>query len=170
MASPIPRLPPVTRTLRILARQFAAGACFDRSNEADHRRYYVGCEACPAERHDLRLHPIRIAVPVLENHIGNDDRADDRALACPDARQADTLVTVDHRFDFLGMYLEAADIDDAAAASGEMATAAALLDDVAAVDKSVFIGENEIDPTGVASRHPLRFEAERPVFDLELDL
>ena len=48
---------------------------------------------------------------------------------------------VDDGFDLLGMNLQAADIDDAAAAADEMIAIAAQLHHVAGVDKAVVVGE-----------------------------
>ena len=48
---------------------------------------------------------------------------------------------VDHRLDLFRMHLQAADIDDAALAAGEITAVAALLDDIAGIDKAVGVGE-----------------------------
>ena len=55
---------------------------------------------------------------------------------------------VDHGFDFLGMNLQAADIDDAAAPADEVITVAAQFDHVAGVDESVLVGQRRrVRPT-----------------------
>ena len=50
-------------------------------------------------------------------------------------------MAVDHRLDFLGMNLEAADIDDAAAPADEIIAIAAQFDHVAGIDEAVGIRE-----------------------------
>src|SRR5690349_11036007 len=52
IARPMPRLPPVTRTLRIRARQLAGRGDVERVDEADHRRHLVGRKLRPALRDD----------------------------------------------------------------------------------------------------------------------
>ena len=50
-------------------------------------------------------------------------------------------MAVDHRLDLLGMHLQAADIDDAAAPADEEVAAAAQLDHVAGVDEALRVRE-----------------------------
>ena len=145
MARPIPRLPPVTRTLRIDPLQLAAGGHGQRRHEAKHRRNLVRREIAATGRQDLGL-----------------DRAPRRSAASANTTSATTIapviglrrplttrhphggVTVDHRLDLLGMNLQAADIDDAAAAADEMVAVASPLDHVAGVDEAVGVDQRPL--------------------------
>src|SRR6266403_911179 len=112
MARPIPRLPPVTTTLCILAGQLAGWRNVERRNEAYHRRYLVDRKRLPASRHDLvanctgakRIGRLR------ENDIGDHDCTGDGASSRPDPRHADLPMPIYDGLDLLGMNLEAADI------------------------------------------------------------
>ena len=57
------------------------------------------------------------------------------------ARHPHVGMPVDHRLDLLGMNLQAADIDDAAAPADEVIAVAAQLDHVAGVDEAVGVGQ-----------------------------
>src|ERR1700742_2507943 len=50
---PMPRLPPVTRTLRICSRELARGRDIQRLDETDHRRHLVGRQRRAAIAEDL---------------------------------------------------------------------------------------------------------------------
>src|ERR1700761_1042562 len=118
----MPRLPPVTRTLCIGACELSGRRDVELVDELDHGRHLVRREACATIRDDASFDvvaPVRVK-PIRKHDIGNHDGAGDRALARLDARHPYRVVAVDHRFDLFGMNLEAADIDDAAAASDEM--------------------------------------------------
>src|SRR5258708_4570559 len=118
MARPMPRLPPVTSTLRIGARQLAGAGDVERLHESDHRRYLVWRKALPAICDDViadRLCLRRVGT-IGKHHVSDHDGAGDRALARAHPRHPHTLMAVDHRLDFLGVNLEAPDIDDSAAA------------------------------------------------------
>ena len=78
---------------------------------------------------------------VGEDDVGDHDGAGDRAPARPRARHPYGLVPVDHRLDLLGMDLQPADVDDAAAPADEVVALAAQLDHVAGVDEALGIGE-----------------------------
>src|SRR5262249_16503371 len=82
IASPMPRLPPVTRTLRIGARQLSGRRHVQRLDEADHRRYLVRSQRGAAIGQDLLtdfLRPFRAAGG--QDYVGHHDRARDRAAA-----------------------------------------------------------------------------------------
>jgi len=51
---------------------------------------------------------------IREYHIGDDDRAGDGVAPRTDQGHANAGIGVQHRFDFFRIYLEAADVDDAA--------------------------------------------------------
>ncbi len=61
--------------------------------------------------------------------------------ARPYQRHLHARMPIDHRLDFLGMYLEAANIDDAVAASDEVVAVAVQLDHIARVNETVRLGE-----------------------------
>src|SRR3954469_2717492 len=70
-------------------------------------------------------------------------------------------MAIDGGFDFLGMHLEAADVDDSAAASEKVVALAATLHHVAGIDESVGVAEGAVGTIDVAERRALRAEAER---------
>jgi hypothetical protein len=78
-----------------------------------------------------------VAVAVGQNDIHDHDGAGDRAAARFGARHPHFRLPVDDRFDLLGMNLEAADIDDAAAPPDEMIAIAAQFHHVAGIDEAV---------------------------------
>ena len=59
---------------------------------------------------------------------------------------------IDHGLDFLGMDLEAANIDDAVASSDEVVAVAAQLDHIARVNETVRVGERVGRLAEVAAR------------------
>ena len=75
---------------------------------------------------------------------------------------------VDHRLDLFGMNLQAADIDDAAAAAGESVTVAAQFHDVAGIDEAVLVGERRVG-ADIARCRARRADAQRAVLDFHLD-
>src|SRR5580704_13355492 len=148
MPSPSPRLAPVTKTVRaalaIAPRQFAGRTDVERRHDRDGRRNLVARQGFAAERQyfvlDLLLAASARAIG-FQHDVGNHDRAGDRALLRPHQRHSHLWMPVDDRFDLLGMYLQSADIDDAAAAAGENVTIAAPLHHVAGIDETVAIAQ-----------------------------
>src|SRR6266852_3352981 len=111
MARPIPRLPPVTTTLCILAGQLAGWRHVERRNEAYHRRHLVIRKRPATIRHDLvpnrGLQAIRRR---RENDVGDHDGTGDWAAARSDPRHTNLLMPIYDGLDLLGMNLEPADI------------------------------------------------------------
>src|ERR1700719_4454474 len=148
MPSPSPRLAPVTKTVRaalaIAPRQFAGRADVERRHDRDGRRNLVARQSFAAERQyvvlDLLLSARARAIG-FEHDVGNHDRAGDRALFRPHQRHSYLWMPVDDRFDLLGMDLQSADIDDAAAAAGEDVAIAAPLHHVTGIDETVAIAQ-----------------------------
>ena len=75
---------------------------------------------------------------------------------------------VDHRFDFLGMNLQAADIDDAAAAAGKDIAIAVQFHHVAGIDEAVAVGQHRIG-ADITRRGAWRTDAQRTMQHLHLD-
>ena len=78
-------------------------------------------------------------------------------------------MAVDHRLDLLGMNLQAADIDDAAAAADEEVAIAAPLHHVAGIDEAVAIRARRTLRAEIALRRARRADPQRTVDDLQLD-
>src|SRR6266853_1026721 len=143
MPRPSPRLPPVTMTLRIRPGELAGGGNVERGHEMDDRRYFVPRQGLATGIENLVFQSLGLgyAGRGLDHDIGDDDGPGDRALARLDQRHADRGMAVDHRLDLFGVDLEAADIDDPAAAADEMVAAVAQLDHVAGIDEAVGAAE-----------------------------
>src|SRR5437763_5529917 len=115
MARPIPRLPPVTTTLCILAGQLAGWRHVERRDEAYHRRHLVNRKRPATIRHDLVANRIGLQ-PICrrrENDVGDHDGTCDWAAARSDPRHANLPMPIYDGLDLLGVNLEPADIDDA---------------------------------------------------------
>src|SRR6516225_9066240 len=130
MARPTPRLPPVITTLSI-AGELSGFGDVERRHDADRGRNLMGRELVAAGAEDL-LPDAAIIVAgklrrslVRQDHIGHDDGARDRIAPRLDERHPHPLLAVDDGLDLLGMDLEAADIDDAAAPADEIIAIAA---------------------------------------------
>src|ERR1041385_6044913 len=111
--SPSPRLPPVTRTLRMRARELAAVGHREALHKRDRNRYFPFGLAVAAELDDLtldfRFACVRVAcVERVENHVGNHNRSRDRVLLRTHQRHSHVRMTIDHPFDFFRMDLHSA--------------------------------------------------------------
>src|ERR1700686_4487401 len=170
MPSPSPRLAPVTRTMRaalaITPRQFAGRGDVERRHDRDGRGDLMARQRFAAERQyvvlDLQL-AARARVFRFQNDIRNDDRAGDRILLRPHQRYSYLRVPIDDRLDLLGVNLQSADIDDAAAAAGEGVTIAAPLHHVAGIDEAVVIAQRRMLRAEIAFRRARRADAQRAV-------
>src|SRR5262249_12793683 len=86
MPRPSPRLPPVTMTLRIVARQLAARGERERRDKADGGRHLVARELTDAHFDDLAPQALGVravvAVEMLAQHdVGDHHRPGDRIAA-----------------------------------------------------------------------------------------
>src|SRR3984957_18755927 len=122
MARPMPRLPPVTTTLCIGSRQLSRRRDIERRYEFDHGGHLVRRQLRPALGQNFFADSAATThiAAIGENDIGDYDRAGDRALARLGTRHPHLGMPVDDGFDFLGMNLQAADVDDAAAPADEV--------------------------------------------------
>src|SRR5437016_2734471 len=125
MPSPNPRLPPVTRTLRMRARELTALRNRKARHERDRNRNLPFRQALAAKLDDLaldcRFASVRTAcVERVENHVGDHNRSHDRVLLRMHQGHAHVRMTIDHPFDFFGMNLHSADVDDPAGPAGEV--------------------------------------------------
>ena len=124
----------------------AAPACRSRrpssaGTNADRGRHLVARQRVAAELQDLAL-DARCSPPARAQSAFSTTSATTIApviglLLRPHQRHAHLRMPVDHRLDLLGMNLQAADIDDAAAAADEVVAVAAQLHHVAGVDEAV---------------------------------
>ena len=106
-------------------------------NDAQERGRFVRRQRGAAGGEDLGLQPFASDNAFAQDDLGGDQRSGDRILAREDAACAHGVVSVERRFDLFGMHLRAADVDDAAAPSGEQVAIAAPFDDVARIDEAV---------------------------------
>src|SRR5271170_3957483 len=109
MARPMPRLPPVTRTLCIVSGQFAGCGDFERWHESNDGGDLVRRQRCPAILEYFVADYVPVAAGVGQNDVRYYDRAGDRAAARPGAGHADLRMPVDHGLDLLWMHFQAAD-------------------------------------------------------------
>ena len=139
----MPRLPPVTRTLCIGSRQLSGRRDIERVHESDHGGHLVRRKTSPAigKNHVSDLVSPTSVAAISQNDIDDHDRARDRAAARPGAGHPDLGMPVDDRFDFFGMNLQTANVDDTAAPADKVVSVAAQLDHVAGVDESFRVGE-----------------------------
>src|ERR1700749_2473874 len=129
IASPMPRLPPVTRTLRIGTRELARGRHVERFDEANYRWHLVRGQRCAAIGQDLVADLLgAIGAACGEDDVGDHDCAGDRAAPRFGARHPDRSVAVNDGLDLFGVNLQAAYSDDAAATADEVIAVAAQLD------------------------------------------
>ena len=75
-------------------------------------------------------------------------------------------MAVDHRFHFFGIYLQPADIDDAAGAAGEVTALAALLDHVAGIDPAIL--HQRLVAADIARGGARRTDMQGAIHDLHL--
>src|SRR5262249_46346523 len=140
IARPIPRLPPVTTTCRPLAtgaHHLAGSAHVQRRHEANHDRNLVERQLALAMLKDL-VPDAALAVAgrprlVVQHHVRGHERPGDRAALRLHDRHAHRRMLVDDGLDFLGIHLEAADVDDAGATAQEDPAVAARFDHIARV-------------------------------------
>ena len=96
---------------------------------------------------DLFLERLRLcgfaadAQLVPRHDIGNHNRTYDSVLPCLHKGHLHVRMPVDYRLNFLGMDLEAADINDPVPSTGEVIAITTQLDHVASVDKAIFVCE-----------------------------
>src|SRR5690242_2678162 len=110
MPRPSPRLPPVTRTLR-MARELAAVCHREGRHERDRDGDFELRQILAAERKDLSL-DFRLArvgavadERLREDDLGDNDGPGDRILLWTHQGEADVRMAVDHRLDFLRVHL-----------------------------------------------------------------
>src|ERR1700704_5317706 len=172
MPRPSPRLPPVTRTLRISAHDLACRSNGQRRNKVDRRRDLVPGKCCATVLKDRVLESLAASVRgagfSVQNHVSDDERAHDGVLLGPHLRYAHLRVRIDHRFDLLRVHLLAADVDDAVPSADEVIALTAELHDVPRVDEAVGIREG----FGAAAQIPgcgsRRANPQRAILDLHL--
>src|SRR6185312_9874291 len=171
MASPIPRLPPVTRTLCIVPGQLSGCGNIERADEPDHSGDLVGRQRRPAIGQDLIADltaPTGVAA-FNQNDIGDHDAAGDRAASRFGARHAYFRMPIDDGFYFFRMNLEAADIDDAAAPSDEMVSVSTQFDHVAGIDEPLSVDQRRCVWTDISTCGSRRTNPERSVLDFHND-
>src|SRR5437762_876537 len=145
MPRPRPRLPPVTMTLRSMARDLARRRDGERRDEGDRRGHLVAGKLAETELQELvgelRTLTVRGVDLRSQHHVGDHERAGDGILPGPHERHPHLRVAVDDSLDLFGMDLEAADVDDPAASADEVVAVSAALDHVPGVDEPVRVYE-----------------------------
>src|SRR5438093_6505117 len=134
MPRPSPRLPPVTRTLRIPAHDLTCRGNGQGRNKVDRRRHLVPGKRRATVLEDRVLEslaaPARGAGFSVQYHVSDDERPHDGVLLGPHLRNAHLRVGIEHRFDLLRVHLLAADVDDAVPSADEVIAFTAELHDV----------------------------------------
>src|SRR5882724_6445919 len=167
MPRPSPRLPPVTRTLRIPAHDLTCRGNGQGRNKVDRRRDLV-----PGKRRAAVLESLAASVRgagfSVQHHVSDDERSHDGVLLGPHLRNAHLRVRIDHRFDLLRVHLLAADVDDAVPSADEVIAFTAELHDVARVDEAVGIREGGGAAAQIPGRGSRRANPQRAILDLHL--
>src|SRR5215472_2510655 len=135
--SPMPRVPPVTTMLGTWTHQLAGGRNIQIRDKSDGDRNLVCRQAAAAGCHDFPFQLLGSARCLglgPGEHVGCQEEAGDWVLPCSDERHLDLGMTIDDGFNFFGMNLQPADIDDTAPAANEMVAIASLLEHIAGVD------------------------------------
>ena len=99
------------------------------------------CGGRRARQADFALGGLIRRLPVAQDHVGEDERARDRALAREHAACAHRRVFVERGLDLFRVHLGAADVDDPAAPADKIEPVPASLDHVAGVDETVLAGQ-----------------------------
>src|SRR5271165_7155278 len=114
--SPSPRLPPVTRMLRMTADQLSRSRDVERCHLVQNGGNLMGAQRAAAQGADLAfdcLEPDAGCIgPGIRHDLRDHDCPGDRTRPRRDARHVHGWMPVDYRLDYLRMDLEAADIDD----------------------------------------------------------
>src|SRR6202022_3799933 len=128
-----------TTTLCIVPGQLPRRRDVERRYYFNHGRHLVRRELCPAIGQDFVTNivaPAQVAA-IGQNDIGDHDGAGDRAAARSGAGHPHPRMPVDESLDFLGVNLEAANIDDAAAPADEVVPVSPQLDHLAGIDEAI---------------------------------
>ena len=104
----------------------------------------------------------------VNNDVGHDDRAGDRAATSAYPRNPHERVLADDRLDLLGMHFLAADIDHALASADEEVTIAAQLDHVAGIDETVRVSEGAA-VAEIAQGDAVRADPQATFYDTHFD-
>src|SRR5260370_12138833 len=132
-----------------MAGKLAGRRNVERRDDADDGGNFVRRQRAAAQAENL-VRGARGVGGALEHDVRGNERTGDRTGLRADLRHPYGRVPVDRRLHLLGVNLESADVDDAAAASEKVITVPAALDDVAGVDKPVWIGERPVGLVQVA--------------------
>ena len=79
-------------------------------------------------------------------------------------------MTVDDRFDLFGMHLQAADVDNSAAAAAEVVAPVAQFENIAGVDEAVGVDERRAVSAEIVPRRARRADAQRAVLDFQIHI
>ena len=130
MPRPSPRLPPVTRTLAILAHQLSAGVISSAATNLTLLRGFVRRQFCAAKCKNILFQRVAVgaglANRLVQHNVGHDDCAGDRIAPTrptSDIFTAACLLMICSTSS--GWHFQAADIDDAAAPADKIIAAVA---------------------------------------------
>src|SRR5437660_3164688 len=172
MARPSPRLPPVTRTLRIVPHQLAGRSDVQGRDDGDRGRNLVRRQRVATMLQDLLLEAGGSSVdgvgPRGQHHVGHDQGAQERVVSRPDPRHPHPWVAIDHRLDLFGMDFQAAHVDDATPSADEVIAACMRLDHLASVDEALRVREALGRVAQVAERGARGADPKRAPLDPQL--
>src|SRR5262245_59526294 len=172
---PSPRLPPVTMTLRMTARQFAGVGDIQAWHETHERWNLMAGQMLLAELANLLFGPrnrrrVLASRGSVQDHLSHDDGTRERALLRKDQCHSHLGMSVDHRLDFLRVHLGPAHVDDAAAAAAEIAAILDAFDHVAGINEAVRTGQCRRSFAQIATGDTIGPDLERAIFDPHLQL
>src|SRR5579885_1634536 len=157
--SPIPRLPPVTITLRTLTHQLARPRDGQLLSKRDRGRHLVAGEGIVTKLQNFLLQ--RPSPSILGRRLQDDFRDNEgtgnRALSGPHQRHTHLRVAIDDGFNLFGMHFQPPDVDHTISPADKIVAIAALFDHISGIDKTVRVLQYAVRLADVAdgrSRRP----------------
>jgi hypothetical protein len=144
-------------TLSTKSGQFPSCPDIEGSDKADCGRDLVGRQRAAASFEDLGLDWLRVNAEIyrligFDDNVGSDDGARNRVPPGFDKRHLHLGVAVYDRLDLLGMDLLAADVNDSVPSADEVIPTFSHLDNIARIDKAVFVCERFAGTAQISER------------------
>src|SRR5579872_1439208 len=171
MLSPIPRLPPVTRTLRMMARHFACRGDSQLGNDVNGCWNFMPGKRISANLQDLPLQFGCLGSRVsLDHYVSDDQGTGNGALSRPHKRHPNLWMPVDYSFYFLRVNFQAANVNHSIPAPNEIVAISAAFENIGRVNEAICIPQSLGARTDITDRHPIRAHPQGSVFDLDLHI